>query len=91
VSGGIKLRGRRTKERLDLDPRLRRLSWTLIYLGVLACAPYIYLKNIQGQDISIALYLTAHLTGIIGGVLVRLSAGIKARNALDKEPSLAAD
>lgn len=76
VIGGVRLRGRRSTERQTLNPGLRRISWTLIYLGVLAWAPYIYQINFLGYEISITPYLVAHLTGILGGGLLRLRAGI---------------
>jgi uncharacterized membrane protein YjjB (DUF3815 family) len=75
VIGGIRLRGRRTTERRKLNPSLHRFSWILIYLGVLAWAPYIYQNNILGNEIPITPYLTAHLTGILGGGLLRLRTG----------------
>jgi hypothetical protein len=48
----------------------------LIALGILAWAPYIYQDSYLGQDISIGPYLAAHLSGVLGGGLLLLSAGL---------------
>ncbi len=54
--------------------RRRKLaSRILIYLGVLAWAPYLYLDRILGLDVEIAPFLAAHLTGVLSGVALRLS------------------
>ncbi|HLF27113.1 MAG TPA: hypothetical protein VJG32_12310 [Anaerolineae bacterium] len=58
----------------DMHGRRRKLvSRILIYLGVLAWAPYLYLERILGEDVNIAPFLAAHLTGVLGGVGLRLS------------------
>ncbi|MDH5506110.1 MAG: hypothetical protein OEZ02_02685 [Anaerolineae bacterium] len=48
----------------------RKIGGWMIFLGVLAWTPYIYMKNILGQSIEITPYLTAHLTGVLGGLAV---------------------
>lgn len=54
--------------------RRRRIAGTImIYLGVLAWAPYFYLKNVLGQDVAIGPFLAAHLTGVLGGAALRAS------------------
>ena len=47
--------------------RRKAISTVLIYLGVLAWAPYFYLSRVLGQDVDIAPFLAAHLTGVLGG------------------------
>jgi uncharacterized membrane protein YjjB (DUF3815 family) len=53
--------------------RRKIASRILIYLGVLAWAPYLYLERIQGLDVEIGPFLAAHLTGVLSGVTLRLS------------------
>lgn len=58
----------------DTHGRRRKIaSRVLIYLGVLAWAPYLYLTRILGQETDIAPFLAAHLSGVLGGVALRLS------------------
>jgi hypothetical protein len=58
----------------DTRGRRRKLaSRILIYLGVLAWAPYFYLTRVLGEDTNIAPYLATHLTGVLSGVGLRLS------------------
>ncbi len=51
----------------------RWLSRLLIYLGVLAWAPYFYQTRVVGNEVEISPYLAAHLTGVLSGVALRLS------------------
>lgn len=53
----------------------RIASRILIYLGVLAWAPYLYLTRSLGQEVEITPYLTAHLSGIFSGIAIRASIG----------------
>lgn len=53
--------------------RRRILSRTMIYLGVLALAPYFWLDKVLGQDVPISPFLAAHLTGVLGGAVLRAS------------------
>jgi hypothetical protein len=53
--------------------RRRVVSTVLIYLGVLAWAPYFYLDRIIGQDVQMGPFLAAHLTGVLGGGALRAS------------------
>ena len=72
---------RRSADRLDglVQPastkgRQRKIaSRVLIYLGVLAWLPYLYLAKIVGQEISIGPFLAMHLTGVLSGIALRLS------------------
>jgi len=58
----------------DTHGRRRKIaSRILIYLGVLAWAPYFYLDRVLGQETNIAPFLAAHLTGVLSGVALRLS------------------
>ncbi|WP_376792556.1 hypothetical protein [Thermoflexus sp.] len=51
----------------------RWLSRLLIYLGVLAWAPYFYQTRGLGKEVEISPYLAAHLMGVLSGVALRLS------------------
>lgn len=54
--------------------RWRRFaSRIMIYLGVLAWVPYFYLQHLAGQEVEVAPFLAAHLTGVLGGVALRAS------------------
>ncbi len=53
--------------------RRKIASRVLIYLGVLAWAPYFYLERVIGQDVDIFPFLAAHLTGVLGGAALRAS------------------
>jgi hypothetical protein len=50
-----------------------RLSRIMIYLGVLAWAPYFYLEQVAGQDVEIGPFLAMHLIGVLGGAALRVS------------------
>lgn len=52
-----------------------RLGRMLIWLGVLAWAPYILLV-VTGESPSVILFLVLHLTGVIGGIKLRRSDNI---------------
>ena len=51
----------------------RALGTLLIWLGVLAWAPYFYLSRIVGQDIDVGPFLAVHLTGVLSGAALRVS------------------
>jgi uncharacterized membrane protein len=53
--------------------RRKIASRVLIYLGVLAWVPYLYLDKIVGQETAIGPFLATHLTGVLSGVALRLS------------------
>ena len=76
LSGG-RLRSRaaiKTGNESTVQGRKRRFaSNVLIFLGVLAWAPYIFITRGLGQDIEIAPFLIMHLTGVVGGLAVRFS------------------
>jgi uncharacterized membrane protein len=80
VLGGARLRS--MAERVVASPeaaedeatrRIKLISRVLIYLGVLAWAPYIYLTRIVGQELEVGPFLIAHLTGVLGGAALRAS------------------
>jgi hypothetical protein len=54
------------------DNKLRWLSRILVYLGVLAWAPYFYLTRVAGVETVITPFLAAHLTGVLSGFGLRL-------------------
>ena len=51
----------------------RTVGIVMIYLGVLAWAPYFYLSKIVGQPVELGPFLAVHLTGVLGGGAVRAS------------------
>jgi hypothetical protein len=53
------------------------LSKLMIYAGLLAWAPYFYLTRVLSQEQSIAPFLTAHLTGVLGGSALRASVEVQ--------------
>jgi hypothetical protein len=58
----------------SVQGRKRRIvSTVMIYLGVLAWAPYFYLDKVIGQDLQMGPFLAAHLTGVLGGGVLRAS------------------
>ncbi|MCL5429091.1 MAG: hypothetical protein M1347_04715 [Chloroflexi bacterium] len=71
LSGGW-LRSGLQRSAKGSDHKLRWLSRILIYLGVLAWAPYFYLTRVAGVDTVIAPFLAAHLTGVLSGLGLRL-------------------
>jgi len=77
VLGGAWLRSSADKmegvTRVEHGQRRRIVSRIMIYLGVLAWAPYFYLERVLGQDIQIGPFLAAHLTGVLGGAALRAS------------------
>jgi len=85
VLGGWRLRARAAAQAGIPSPvpevgrRRRWLSRLLIYLGVLAWAPYFYQTRVRGDDVEIAPYLAAHLTGVLSGVALRLSVELERR------------
>jgi hypothetical protein len=56
----------------DENRGLRLTSKVLIYLGVLAWAPYFYLTRVAGVDAVITPFLAAHLTGVLSGIGLRV-------------------
>jgi uncharacterized membrane protein len=46
-------------------------SKIMIYLGVLAWAPYFYLTKVAAADVEMSGFLIAHLTGVLGGAALR--------------------
>jgi len=77
VLGGSWLRARYARA-AGLEPprhggKRRIVARVMIYLGVLAWAPYFYLTRVTGLDLEIGPFLTAHLIGVLGGSAVRLS------------------
>ncbi len=85
VLGGWRLRARAAamegveSSAPEIGRQRRLLSRLLIYLGVLAWAPYFYQTRVLGQEVEIAPYLAAHLTGVLSGVALRLSVEIERR------------
>lgn len=69
---GSQLRRSASPSRGKLSRR-QLIGRIMIILGVIAWAPYLYQKEILGQPIEIAPYLTAHFTGVLGGIALMLS------------------
>ena len=53
------------------------ISTAMIYLGVLAWAPYFYLDKVLEIEIAITPFLAAHLTGVLGGAALRASVEVE--------------
>jgi hypothetical protein len=72
LSGGwLRSRGAASNAK-DESRNLRLTSTVLIYLGVLAWAPYFYLTRVAGLEMAIAPFLATHLTGVLGGLGLRV-------------------
>jgi len=60
-----------SESRLELNAQaLYRFASVLIWLGVLAWVPFIFLQ-VFGQKPSVLLFLPVHLSGVVGGVRLR--------------------
>jgi hypothetical protein len=73
VIGGARLRASVRGEMGLLPPktnRLRTAGHGLIYLGILAWAPYFYLKMFTSAPTEVMDFLPYHLVGVFGGVAV---------------------
>ncbi len=58
----------------DQFGRRRKIASTvMIYLGVLAWAPYFYLDKFMQVETLVTPFLAAHLTGVLGGAALRAS------------------
>lgn len=64
----------------DQSSNRRKLAKGLIWMGVLAWAPYILLKYIIGGEVVMLPFLVVHLTGVLGGGYLKTSELIKKRN-----------
>lgn len=75
VLSGAWLRGRARQAMALSQPVSRRvlLGRIMIYLGVLAWAPYFGLTRGSGIEVSMAPFLTAHLIGVLGGGAIVVS------------------
>lgn len=78
LSGGWLRKNADRLEGLDniesqLGRRRKLISKVMIYLGVLAWAPYFYIEKVLGQDLAIGPFLAVHLSGILGGAALRVS------------------
>ena len=64
----------------------KKIGKILLWIGILAWLPYMYLTYIAGKDISVGPYLTVHLIGVLGSLLARLSMYItkKKQNKTEK-------
>lgn len=73
VIGGSRLRAYARKEMGVLPAKkslLQILGHGLIFLGILAWAPYFYIKFATTQPVDVMNYLPFHLTGVLGGVIL---------------------
>jgi len=73
VVGGARLRAFARKE-MGLPPPKRNplqiAGSILIVLGILAWAPYLYLKSFTQTPVDVLNFLPFHLTGVLGGILL---------------------
>ena len=84
VLAGAWLRTRATQSRQAMPDRTgqlrRRLSKVLVYLGVLVWLPYFILTRLADVEVEVAGFLAAHLIGVLGGALLRISVEIERRS-----------
>ncbi len=74
------------KEDGDVEPVTRvslqkKISNLLIGIGIAIWLPYLLVKNLLNPDLVILPFLIVHLSGIIGGTLIRLIPLKKVRNS----------
>ena len=67
----------RDRARETFGRRRKLVSSSMIYLGVLAWAPYFYFDKILGTETVITPFLAAHLTGVLGGAALRASVEVE--------------
>jgi uncharacterized membrane protein YjjB (DUF3815 family) len=71
----------RTRQAVDVEvpfgQRRKLAARILVILGVLAWAPYFYLSRIGGVEVEVGPFLGAHLTGVLGGSLLRISVEVE--------------
>lgn len=75
VIGGSRLRAMARKELGIEPPRKSPLliaGHVLIFLGIFAWVPYLYLKLVMGQPVEVMRYLPFHLIGVLGGVFLHV-------------------
>jgi hypothetical protein len=68
---------------LEQDTGRSKRVWIangLSLVGILAWAPYLYLKYAQGMVVDMAPFLAVHLIGLLGGGIMRISLEIRKRN-----------
>jgi hypothetical protein len=73
VIGGSRLRATARRELGMAPPKrntLHTVGHTLILLGILVWAPYLYSRLFLGQPVEVMNYLPFHLTGVLGGVFL---------------------
>lgn len=84
VLSGAWLRSRAAQVGASSAPELgrfrRSLSKVLIYLGVLVWLPYFALTRLADAELEVTGFLAAHLIGVVGGALLRISVEIERRS-----------
>ena len=73
VIGGSRLRARYNPTKAEKKPKRVVIGRIMILLGVLAWAPYLYQTEVLDRAIEIRPFLTIHLTGVLGGIILLLS------------------
>jgi len=66
-----------TPGEVTFGQRRKLAARILIILGVLAWVPYFYLSRVGGIEVEIGPFLGAHLTGVLGGSLLRISVEVQ--------------
>jgi hypothetical protein len=88
VVGGSRLRAFARKEMGIVPPKrnlLQIAGSVLIVLGILAWAPYFYLKVFTQISVEVMNFLPFHLIGVLGGILLLTVNYLISRKDLDKE------
>ena len=84
VIGGSRLRLMARRE-LNLAPPKRNilqiLGHAMIFLGILAWAPYFYLKVALHQPAEVMNFLPYHLAGVLGGIALLVIAYLQSRQS----------
>ena len=83
VVGGARLRSNARRELGMSSPKksyLHMAGHSLILLGILVWAPYLYLKLVLGGSVEVMSYLPFHLTGVLGGVLLHILSYVSERH-----------
>ena len=86
VVGGSRLRSIARKE-LGLPATEKNMlviaGHSMILLGILVWAPYLYIKLVMGKSVEVMNYLPYHLAGVLSGVLLHILNYVLGRNRKD--------
>lgn len=84
VIGGSRLRTDARQELGMALPKrnvLRTIGHAMLLLGILVWAPYLYLKLVMAQPVTVMSYLPYHLAGVLSGVFLHIVSYLRERFA----------